>query len=192
MARRNVRGRLVLLSLLQVFAVGVSATPPTNLVPFFHNITISRFASQNVTSPGFSSYPLDYPIIGTHLVLRITETGDQFTEAAANRIIDRAISGVVSIINRGSGRDPIVHNKFVALTKDIDLRIQSIPDKGLTYFMLGKQAHLRRLLSIDLQSTSPTCAVRESVVIIPAAQLRFRGPKTKSSQAMSLPEFGST
>ena len=180
MAQRNVRGRLVLLFLLQVFAVCISAIPLTNPVPSFHNITISRFASQNVTSPGSSSNPLDYPIIGTPLVLRITETGDQFTEEAANRIIDRAISGVVTIINRGSGRDPIVHNKFVALTEDIDLRIQSIPDKGLTYFMLGKQAHRRRLLSIDLPITSLTCALRESVVIMPAAQLRFRGPWTRN------------
>ena len=181
MERRNVGGRLVLLLLLlQVFAICVLAMPLTNPVSFFHNITISRFASQNVTSPGFSFNPLDYPIVGTHLILRITETGELFTEAAVNRIIDQAINGVVTIINRGSGRDPIVHNKFGAMTEDIELRIQSIPDKDFTYFMLGKQAHRRRLLLNGLPITSLTCALRESFVIVPAAQLRFCGAWTKN------------
>ena len=176
MARRNVGGRLVPLSLLQVFAICVLAIPFTNPVPFFHNITVSRFASQNVTVPNSSFNPLDYPIIGTRLVLRITETGDLFTEAATNRIIDRAINEVVTIINRGSGRDSLVHNRFGALTEDVELRIQSIPDKGFTYFMLGKKLHRRRPLLSDLPITSLTCALRALVVIIPAAPLRFRGP----------------
>ena len=141
MARRNVGGSHGSLFLLQVFAICVLAVPFTNPVPFFHNITVSRFASQNMTSPGSSFNPVDYPIIGTRLVLRITETGDQFTEAAVNRIIDSAINEVVTIINRGSGRDSLVHNRFGAMTEDVELRIQSIPDKGFTYFMLGKRTH---------------------------------------------------
>ena len=170
MARRNVGGRLVLLFLLHIC---VSAIPLTNPVTFFHNITISRFASQNVTSPGFSSNSLDYPIIGTHLVLRITETGELFTEATANRIIDRAISEVVMIINRGSGRDSLVHNRFGALNQEVELRIQSIPDKGFTYFMLGKPIPRRRLLLTDLPITSLTCALRDLIVIYSCSSASF-------------------
>ena len=169
MARRNVRGRVVLLLLLPVFAICISAIPLTNPVSFFHNISTSRFASPNATSPGFSFDPLDYPIVGTPLVLRITETGKPFTEVAVNRIIDRAIREVVAFINRGSGRKSLEHNKFGALTEDIELRIQSIPDRGFTYFFLGKQTHCRWRISIDLINTSLTCALRESFVIIPAA-----------------------
>ena len=176
MARSNVRGCFVLLILLHAFTVCVSAIPPTSLVPFLNNVTISRFASQNVTSPSSSSNSLDYPIIGTRLVLRITETGEVFTEAATNRIIDRAISEVVIIINRGSGRDSIKNNRFGDMTEDIELRIQSIPDKGFTYFVLGKRTHCRRLLLTDLSIISCTCALRALVVITPAARLRFRGP----------------
>ena len=139
MARRNVGGSHGPLFLLQVFAICVLAIPFTNPFPFFHNITVSRFASQNMTSLGSSFNPLDYPIIGTHLVLRITETGNLFTEAATNKIIDRAINEVVTVINRGSGRDSLVHNRFGVITEDVELRIQSIPDKGFTYFILGKQ-----------------------------------------------------
>ena len=179
MERKNVRRRIVLLLLLPVFAICISAIPLTNPVSFFHNISTSRFASQNATSPGFSFDPLDYPIIGTPLILRITETGKLFTEAAVHRIIDRSISEVVAVINRGSGRDSLVHNRFGALTEDIELRIQSIPDRGFTYFFLGKQTHCRRCISINLINTCLTCALRESFVIIPAAPLRFRGLWTK-------------
>ena len=176
MARSNVRGCLVLLVLLTVC---VSAIPLTNPVPFLNNATISRFASQNVTSPSPSSNPLDYRIIGTNLILRITETGDLFTEAATNRIIDHAISEVVTIINKGSGRDFLRLNRFGDMTGDIELRIQSIPDKGFTYFVLGKRTPCRRLLLIGLSIISRTRALREWFVIVTAARLRFRGPWTK-------------
>lgn len=154
MARKFVRGRLVFLFLFQVFAVCVSAIPLANSVPIFHNITTSRVASQNVTSLSFSFRPLDYPIIGTNLVLRITETGDLFTKAATNQIIDRAIQKVVTEINKGSGHNSIPHNRFALMTDNVELRIQSIPYKGFTYFVLGKQTHRRRLLVTDLRISS--------------------------------------
>ena len=179
MARSNVRKRLIFLFIHHVFTACVSAVPLTNPVPFLHNVTLSGFASQNVTSPASSSSPLDYRIIGTQLVLRITETGDVFTEAATNRIIDLAIHEVVIIINRGSGRKTLLHDRYGLLTRDIELRIQSIPDKGFTYFMLGKQSRHRWLVSNDLPITSLTRALRDLVVIISAAQLRFRKPWTK-------------
>ena len=179
MARRNVCGRFIFLFLLQAFALCVSAIPLANPVPLFHNITISRFASQNVTSPGFSFRPLDYPIIGTNLVLRITETGNLFTKATANEVIDRAIQRVVAVINRGLGRESLPADRFTMLTINVDLRIQSIPDKGFTYFILGMQTHRRWSLSTDLAIYSLPCASRDLFVIIPAAQLRFRGLWTK-------------
>ena len=179
MARRNMRGRIVLPFLLQVFAICVLAIPLTNPVPFVHNITISQSASQNVTLPGFSFHPLDYPIIGTPLVLRITETGDRFTKAAANKILDRAINGVVAVINKGSGRNPIEHDRFGVLTEDVELRIQSIPDKRFTYFMLGKQVHCGRFIIIHLPNVPLTCSLRNLLVVIAAVRLRFRGPSSK-------------
>ena len=179
MARSNVRKRLIFLFIHHFFTACVSAIPLTNPVPFLHNVTLSGFASQNVTSPASRSSPLDYPIVGTQLVLRITETGDEFTEAATEKIMDLAIHEVVIIINRGSGRKSLLHDRFRALTRDIELRIQSIPNKHFTYFMLGKQSHRRWLVLNDLPITSLTRALRDVVVIFSAAQLRFRKPCTK-------------
>ena len=153
-----VRRHLVLLFLLllQVLTNCTLAIPLTTLFPFFNNITISRaptpnkgFISENVTSLGTPSNPLDYLIVGTPLILRITETGDLFTQIAVNDIMDGAIRRVVKIINKGSGSKFLEHSKFGAITESIELRIQSLPDKGFTYFVLGKQPHHQQRDALD-------------------------------------------
>lgn len=82
---------------------------------------------------------IDWPIVGTDLLLRITETGAELKREEVQRIIDSSLHIVVAKINSGRGSVAIEHGQFSQLTLHIDLRIYALEDQTFTYFVLGKQ-----------------------------------------------------
>lgn len=151
MSQKNARRPLILLFLLsQILSTIAFTTPPTdNVSPL--NITKTPTASsstplenlisqdENATSPNSPEKNIfDYRIVGTPLVLRITELGSLVTRNAVNRIIDAGIRRVVAKINTGFGPKPIEEGKFWVLSTDIDMRITALEGAKLNYFLLGK------------------------------------------------------
>ena len=147
MSPNNIRRLAILLVLLQTLAIITLAHPFTNSVSLL-NTTIIHTAStplelpvsQNGTTSGYPQNTFDYRIVGTPVVLRITEVGLSFSLAGVEEIIDSSIQRVVRQINRGAGKRPIEHDKFDTLSREIVLRITGLEDAGLTYFLLGKQS----------------------------------------------------
>ena len=82
---------------------------------------------------------IDFHILGTKLVLRITETGTKLEPKYVEQMIDFCLQRVVAEINKGRGKAPIDSARFFQLTARIDLRISALPDMLFTYFNLGKQ-----------------------------------------------------
>ena len=146
MSPNSIRRPAILLVLLQTLAIITLAHPFTNPVSLL-NTTIIHTASISLEVPvsqngTISGYPVtfDYRIVGTPVVLRITEVGLLFSQAGVEEIIDGSIQRVVRQINRGAGKRPIEHDRFEALSREIVLRITGLENAGLTYFLLGKQS----------------------------------------------------
>ena len=132
MSRRNVGRPLILLFLLsQALAIIASAIPPKTPVSLLNSTAIpaastplKSLTSHNVTSHEMTSVMMEYHIVGTPLVLRITETGISFTERAVNEIIDSSIRLVVQKIITGSGNEQIevrtslAYHTFVQATRE--------------------------------------------------------------------------
>ena len=147
MSPNNIRRPAILLVLLQTLAIITLAHPLTKPVSLL-NTTIIHTAStslelpvsQNDTTSGHSLNTFDYRIVGTPLILRITEIGFPFTQTGIENIIDASIQRVVRQIINGAGKQPIEKDKFEALSREIVLRIDALAHGGFTYFLLGKQS----------------------------------------------------
>lgn len=147
MAHRKVcRPFILLFLLLRADAIVTLAISPTNPVSLLNDTIIAPAStplagliSQNATSPSLSQNMIDYRIVGTPLVLRITETGQTFSKSSVNRVIDAAIRRIVGKINSGAGSKPIDGGKFWQSSSDIEVSLNAISDVQLTYFLLGKQ-----------------------------------------------------
>ena len=147
MSLYNIRRPAILLALLQTLAIITLAHPFTNPVSLL-NTTIRHTAStslelpisQNGTTSGYPQNTFDYRIVGTPVILRITEVGLPFSPAGVGEIIDSSIQRVVRHINRGAGKRPIENDRFDTLSREIVLRITGLENAGLTYFLLGKQS----------------------------------------------------
>lgn len=148
MSRKNICRPLILIFLLlQPITIIASAIPPINPVSLLNSAVLPTAStplkepiSHNATSPKTTPNIMDYHIVGTPLVLRITETGLTFTERAVNEIIDFSIRLVVRKINTGFGGEKIDHGRFSQLSTAIDMRIVALEDANFTYFVLGKLA----------------------------------------------------
>ena len=146
MLPNNVRRPAILLVLLQTLAIITLAHPLTNPVSLLNSTIIHTAStslelpvSQNGTTSGHPQNIFDYRIVGTPLVLRITEIGLPFSTAGIEDIINASIQRVVRRINSGAGKRPIEHDRFSALSPEIDLRISALENEELNYFFLGKQ-----------------------------------------------------
>ncbi|KAF6225062.1 hypothetical protein HO133_010257 [Letharia lupina] len=145
MAHRKVcRPFVLLFLLLRADAIVTLAISPTNPVSLLNDTIIAPAStplagliSQNATSPSLSQNMIDYRIVGTPLVLRITETGQTLSQSSVNRVIDAAIRRIVGKINSGAGSKPIDGGKFWQSSSDIEVRLNAISDGQLTYFLLG-------------------------------------------------------
>ena len=142
----NIRRPAILLVLLRTLAIITFARPLTDPASLL-NTTIIHTAStslelpisQNGTTSGHHLNTFDYRIVGTPLILRITEIGFPFSQTSIEYIIDTAIRRVVKQINSGAGKEPLELNKFEVFTPEIVLRIDALAYGGLDYFLLGKQ-----------------------------------------------------
>lgn len=152
MSRKNIRKalslHLPLFLFLQTLAIVTLAIPLTNPVSLLNDTMILTASTpleesvpQNATTPSLPKNMIDYPIIGTQLVLRITETRNPFFKITVETIIDGAIRRVVKKINTGFGRKPIENGKFEMLGANIDMRIAALANEEMTYIMLGKRFH---------------------------------------------------
>lgn len=146
MSPRNAHRRLLLgFLLLQAFTLFTLAKPLTNPISLLNSATTSTAlvsnrvsTSHNVTSLSSSSNIIDYTIVGTLLVLRITETGSVLSWVDVNKVIDKAIHSVVIIINAGHGKEVISGGNFRALTEVLQVIIKTLRNAKFTYFVLGK------------------------------------------------------
>ena len=146
MSPNIIRRPAILLVVLQTLAIITLAHPLTNPVSLL-NTTIIHTAStsleisvsQNGTTSGHPLNTFDYRIVGTPLILRITEVGFPFSQTGIENIIDASIQRVVRQIINGAGKEPIEQDKFEALSREIELRIDALVHGGFNYFMLGKQ-----------------------------------------------------
>ena len=143
----NIRRPAILLVLLRTLTIITLAHPLTNPVSLL-NTTIIRTVStslelpvsQNGTTSGHHLNTFDYRIVGTPLILRITEIGVPFSQTSIEYMIDTSIRRVVKQINSGAGKQPLEQNKFAEFSREIILRIDALAHGGLNYFLLGKQS----------------------------------------------------
>ena len=160
MPRKDVRWPFLplflLLQALTIVTVAISLPDSVSLLnSTIHSISPAPFnntALNDSTLPRTSLNTIDYYIIGTALLLRITETGRPFSEAAVNEIMDAAIHEVVRKINAGAGKDKILHDSFAEITPAIELRIKALEDARLTYFLLGERISLLCWLMMRIQN----------------------------------------
>ncbi|KAM0795862.1 hypothetical protein BDR22DRAFT_893704 [Usnea florida] len=129
------------LVLLQTLTIITSAHP---LISLLNTTTIHTPSTslelpvpQNGTTSNHPQNTFDYRIVGTPLILRITELGFPFSAAAIETIIDASIQRVVRQINNGAGKQPIERDRFEELSREIELRIDALAHGGLNYFLLG-------------------------------------------------------
>lgn len=97
---------------------------------------------------------IDWPIVGTGLVLRITQTGAELQPKDVEQIIDFSVQKVVAKINSGRGRATIDNRRFFHLTARIDMRIFALQDAVFTYFVLGKQSIVSACVSCQATGLS--------------------------------------
>ena len=147
MSPNNARRLTVFLVLLQTLTIITSAHPLINPVSLLNTTTIHTPSTslelavpQNGTTSDHPQNTFDYRIVGTPLILRITELGFPFSATAIETIIDASIQRVVRQINNGAGKQPIERDKFEELSREIALRIDALAHGGLNYFLLGKQS----------------------------------------------------
>ena len=147
MSPNNARRLAVFLVLLQTLNIIISAHPLISPASLLNSTTIHTpstslelLVPQNETTANHPQNTFDYRIIGTPLILRITELGFPLSTAAIESIIDASIQRVVRQINNGAGKRPIERDKFEELSREIVLRIDALAHGGLNYFLLGKQS----------------------------------------------------
>ena len=147
MLHKEVRNSCLFFPLLfQAFAIFIPAQPYTDPVSLLNATKVPTaqkpyggLISKNVTLPGRLSNRVDYWIVNTPLVLRITETGREFTVSVVDRAIDSAIRKVVAKINTGFGPERIDPETFYYLSGEIDICIKALQDAEFTYYFLGKR-----------------------------------------------------
>ena len=147
MSPNNIRTPAILLVLLRTLAIITLAHPLTNPVSLLNTSIIHTAStslelpvSQNGTTSGHHLNTFDYRIVGTPLILRITEIGFPFSQTGIEDIMDASIQRVVKQINSGAGKQPLERDKFEAVSREITLRIDALAYGGLNYFLLGKQS----------------------------------------------------